>query len=233
VDTGSLDAARVGLTGPGALMLLGVLVSAAALPLGAWLPDAYPEASIAATVVLSAFTTKAAVYVLARVFPGVELLVWVGVITSVVAVAYAVVEDDLRRLLGYHIVSQVGFMVAAVGVGTSDSLAGAVGHATAHIFYKGLLLMAVGAVVYATGRTRISELGGLAGALPVGAGAVPGRCRVHLGHARVQRLPGQGAVGGVGERGWLRRGGLDAEGGVGGHVPERGLQAALLHVVRP
>lgn len=167
VSTGSLQFEGLDLTGPTSLILTGFLVSAAAVPLNAWLPDTYPTATVAATVLLSAFTTKSAVYALARGFPGVELLIWIGVLMALFGVVFAILEDDIRRLLSYHIVSQVGFMVAAIGVGTTAAVNGATAHATAHVLYKGLLLMGAGAVVYATGRSRTSELGGLYGALPV------------------------------------------------------------------
>ena len=144
------------------LILIGFAVGAAIPPLHAWIADAYPQASVAGTVFLSAFTTKAGVYVLARGFPGVELLVWLGVIMALYGVVFAVLENEIRRLLSYHIVSQVGFMVAAVGLGTELALNGAVAHAFAHIIYKGLLLMGAGAVLYAAGTSRLTELGGLA-----------------------------------------------------------------------
>ncbi|HSM66661.1 MAG TPA: proton-conducting transporter membrane subunit [Ilumatobacteraceae bacterium] len=167
VSTGSLEFDGLELTGPTSLVLTGFLVSAAAVPLHAWLPDTYPTATVAATVLLSAFTTKSAVYALARGFPGLELLIWIGVVMALVGVVFAILEDDIRRLLSYHIVSQVGFMVAAIGVGTAAAVNGATAHATAHVLYKGLLLMGAGAVVYATGRSRTSQLGGLRRALPV------------------------------------------------------------------
>jgi multicomponent Na+:H+ antiporter subunit D len=135
-------------------------------PLNAWLPDAYPAATVAGTVVLSAYTTKSAVYALARGFPGLELLLWLGVAMAIFGVVFAILEDDIRRLLSYHIVSQVGFMVAAIGVGTSMAIDGATAHAYAHVLYKGLLLMSAGAVLHATGRSRASELGGLVRVLP-------------------------------------------------------------------
>lgn len=166
VETGSLEFGQFELGGATGLILVGFLLSAAAVPLNAWLPDAYPESTVAGTVVLSAFTTKSAVYVLARGFPGLELLIWVGVTMAIFGVVYAIIEDDIRRLLSYHIISQVGFMVAAIGVGTEAAVNGATAHATAHILYKGLLLMGVGAVLYATGRSRASALGGLSRALP-------------------------------------------------------------------
>jgi multicomponent Na+:H+ antiporter subunit D len=148
------------------VILLGMAVSAAIPPLHAWIADAYPESSVSGTVFLSAFTTKAGVYALARGFAGTDLLLWVGVAMAIYGVVYAILEDDIRRLLAYHIVSQVGFMVAAIGVGTPAAVDGATAHAFAHILYKGLLLMGAGAVLHATGRSRLSELGGLARALP-------------------------------------------------------------------
>ena len=111
---------------------------------------------------LSAYTTKAAVYALARGFPGTQLLIYLGIIMALYGVVYAVLENDTRRLLAYHIVSQVGYMVAAVGIGTELAISGATAHAFAHILYKGLLLMGTGAVLHATGRSKMSELGGIA-----------------------------------------------------------------------
>jgi multicomponent Na+:H+ antiporter subunit D len=159
---GPLDAA-----GPGVLILLAFAVNAAIPPLHAWLTDAYPESSPAGAVFLSAFATKAAVYALARVFAGEPLLVWAGVAMALYGVVFAVLENDIRRLLGYHIVSQVGYMVAGVGLGTPMALSGAAAHAFCHILYKGLLMMGAGAVVHATGgRRRLTELGGLGPAMP-------------------------------------------------------------------
>lgn len=165
--TGELGFTALSLGEPGAWpILVGVLLSAAVPPLHAWLPDAYPRASVAGTVFLSAFTTKAAVYTLARGFPGVDLLVWLGVIMALYGTVYAVLANDIRRLLAYSIVSQVGYMVVAVGLGTDAAINGATAHAFAHILYKALLLMGAGAVVYATGRGKLGELGGLARAMP-------------------------------------------------------------------
>jgi multicomponent Na+:H+ antiporter subunit D len=161
-DTGSLTFTGFDVTPAAVLILLACALSAAIPPLHAWLPDAYPEASVAGTVFLSAYTTKAAVYALARGFAGWEVLVGVGVFMALYGVVYAVLENDVRRLLGYHIISQVGYMVAAVGVGTELAINGATAHAFAHILYKGLLLMGVGAVIHATGRAKMTELGGIA-----------------------------------------------------------------------
>lgn len=161
-QTGSLVFTGFELTAATSLILVAFLLSAAVPPLHAWLPDAYPEASVAGTVFLSAYTTKAAVYALARGFAGVEVLVWLGVIMALYGVVYAVLENDIRRLLAYHIISQVGYMVAAIGIGTEMAVNGATAHAFAHILYKGLLLMGAGAVIHATGRAKMTELGGIA-----------------------------------------------------------------------
>jgi multicomponent Na+:H+ antiporter subunit D len=149
------------------LMLIGVILNAAVPPLHAWLTDAYPEGTVTGSVFMSAFTTKTAVYVLVRVFPGTELLIWLGTIMALYGVVYAVLENDSRRLLAYHIISQVGYMVAGVGIGTDLSLNGSVSHAFAHILYKGLLFMGAGAVIEMTGRRKLTELGGLYRTMPI------------------------------------------------------------------
>ncbi len=149
------------------LILIGFLVNAGAPPLSAWLPDAYPEASFSGTVFLSAFTTKTAVYVLIRGFPGTELLIWVGLFMVFYGIVYALLENDMRRILAYSIVNQVGFMIAGIGIGTEMALNGAAAHAFTHIIYKALLLMSAGSVLMMTGRRKCSELGGLFHTMPL------------------------------------------------------------------
>ncbi|MCX7962260.1 MAG: Na(+)/H(+) antiporter subunit D [Burkholderiales bacterium] len=149
------------------LILAAFLVNAGAPPLSAWVADTYPEASWSGTVFLSAFTTKTAVYVLLRGFPGTELLVWVGLWMVFYGIVFALLENDMRRILAYSIVNQVGFMVAGVGLGTEMALNGAAAHAFTHILYKALLLMSAGAVLHATGRRKCSELGGLFRTMPL------------------------------------------------------------------
>ena len=160
---GAVGAGTIG----GAMILAGFLLNAAAPPLSAWLPDAYPEASYSGTVFLSAFTTKAAVCVLIRGFPGTEILVWVGLFMIFYGIIYALLENDIRRILAYSIVNQVGFMVVGVGIGTEMALNGAAAHAAAHIIYKALLLMSAGAVLYQTGKRKCTDLGGLFQSMPV------------------------------------------------------------------
>ena len=131
-----------------------------------WLQDAYPEATVTGTVFLSAFTTKAAVYALARGFPGTEMLIYVGAAMTAFPIFYAVIENDLRRVLAYSLNNQLGFMVVGVGIGTPMALNGAAGHAFAHILYKALLFMSMGAVLYRVGTIKGSELGGLYKSMP-------------------------------------------------------------------
>ena len=148
------------------LILAGFCVNAAVVPLHAWLPDAYPRASVAGAVYMCAFTTKTAVYVLARGFAGWEVLAIAGTCMAVFGVLYACIENNARRILSYHIVSQVGYMVAGIGIGTAMTLNGAVAHAYAHILYKGLLFMGTGAILYSVGTAKLDKLGGLATKLP-------------------------------------------------------------------
>lgn len=155
------------------LILLAFLINAAVPPLHAWLADAYPEATVTGAVFLTAFTTKSAIYVLIRGFPGVELLTWLGAIMAVYGVVFAVLENDIRRLLAYHIISQVGYMVSGVGMGVIGTAAGqmaingATAHAFCHILYKALLFMGAGAVLQVTGRSKLTDLGGLYRFMPI------------------------------------------------------------------
>jgi len=148
------------------LIMAGFMLNAAVPPLHAWLPDAYAEATVPGSVFMCAFTTKTAIYALARGFAGTEILVPLGVIMALYGVVYAVLENDCRRLLAYHIISQVGYMVAGVGIGTQLAINGACAHAFAHILYKGLLFMGTGAVLHMTGKSKFSELGALWNRMP-------------------------------------------------------------------
>jgi multicomponent Na+:H+ antiporter subunit D len=136
-QTGSLAFGPMTLQDPGAkLILFGFLLNAAVPPIHAWLADAYPEGTVTGSVFMTAFTTKTGVYVLARGFAGTELLVWLGAIMAVYGVVYAVLENDIRRLLAYHIISQVGYMVCGVGLGSPMSINGTSAHAFCHILYR-------------------------------------------------------------------------------------------------
>jgi multicomponent Na+:H+ antiporter subunit D len=150
----------------GLLIFLGFGVKAAFPLLHGWLQDAYPEATVTGTVFLSAFTTKVAIYALARGFAGAEILVPIGLAMTAFPIFYAVIENDLRRVLAYSLINQLGFMVIGIGIGTELALNGAVAHAFADILFKGLLFMTMGAVLYRVGTIKGSELGGLYKSMP-------------------------------------------------------------------
>ena len=149
------------------LIAIGIAVNAAIPPLHAWLPDAYPESTATGTVYLSSFTTKAAIYLMLRMMSGLTDLVWIGAIVAIYGACMAIMENGIRRLLAYHIVSQLGMMIAAAGVGEAIGIDAATAHAFTNILFKGVLMMGAGAVIYATGRSNINELGGLAKKMPV------------------------------------------------------------------
>jgi multicomponent Na+:H+ antiporter subunit D len=167
-DTGNLTVGRIQTQSLASwLILVGFLLNAAVPPLQAWLADAYPESTATGGVFLSAFTTKTAVYTLLRVFPGWEILIWLGAIMTIYGIIYAIMENDCRRILAYSIINQVGFMVCGIGIGTAMSINGAAAHAFAHIIYKGLLWMSAGSVLYMTGKTKCTDLGGLYKTMPL------------------------------------------------------------------
>ena len=167
-NTGSIEFSYIGLSGLDSwFIFLGIALNAAIPPFHPWLKDAYPEATITGVIFLSALTTKSAVYLLARTFPGTELLIWVGAIMTVYPVFYAMLENNLRRVLSYSLINQVGFMVVGIGIGSELALNGTVAHAFSHILYKGLLFMSVGAVMHMTGKDHCSDLGGLYKTMPL------------------------------------------------------------------
>ena len=149
------------------MILIGILINAAAPPVSAWLADAYPEASPTGSVFLSAFTTKTAVLALILLFPGEPVLIGIGLFMVMYGIIFALLENDVRRILAYSVVNQVGFMVVAVGIGTEMALNGATAHAFAHIIYKALLFMSAGVVIYRTGKNKCMELGGLFRTMPL------------------------------------------------------------------
>ncbi|ELZ76580.1 Na(+)/H(+) antiporter subunit D [Haloferax sp. Atlit-6N] len=152
---------------PAALAALGIGVNVGYVGLHTWLPDTYPRPHFAASVFLSVYTTKTGVYGLARAFPDGNLAIaYMGTAMAVVGVGYALMQNDMRRLLAYHIQSQVGYMVAGVGIGTALATAGAFAHVYNHILYKALLFMTAGVVLSRTGEENLKYLGNLRGALP-------------------------------------------------------------------
>ena len=168
LQNGTLTFTYIGLDGvAGWLIFLAFGIKCAFPFLHNWLIDAYPEATPTWTVFLVAITTKVAVYALARGFPGTEMLVWIGAAMACFPIFYAVIENDLRRVLAYSLINQLGFMVVGIGIGTELALNGAAAHAFSHVIYKALLMMSMGAVLHMTGRINGSDLGGLYKSMPI------------------------------------------------------------------
>ncbi|MEP1445985.1 MAG: Na(+)/H(+) antiporter subunit D [Paraglaciecola sp.] len=165
--SGSLLFENIGLTGVhGWLIFIAFGIKCGFPFLHNWLTDGYPEATPTGTVFLSAFTTKVAVYALARGYPGTELLVYIGAAMTCFPIFFAVIENDLRRVLAYSLINQLGFMVVGIGIGTALAINGAVAHAFNDVIFKGLLFMSMGAVLHVTGKMNGSELGGLYKTMP-------------------------------------------------------------------
>jgi multicomponent Na+:H+ antiporter subunit D len=167
VETGSIAVTHLGTGTADVFILIGFGLNAAFIPIHTWLPDAYPEGTVTGSVFMSVYTTKTGVYVLARCFAGMPLVAYMGGIMTVYGVLFALLQNDARRLLSYHIVSQVGYMVAGVGVGTELGINGGIAHVFNHILYKALLFMSMGSVLYMTGKRKLTEMGGLAKYMPV------------------------------------------------------------------
>jgi multicomponent Na+:H+ antiporter subunit D len=166
-DTGSIAFNHIGIDSLGGKIIFLAFGIKCAFPLlHNWLQDAYPEATVTGTVILSAFTTKLAVYALARGYAGTEVLILIGTIMTAFPIFYAVIENDLRRVLAYSLNNQLGFMVVGIGIGTELSINGTAAHAFSHILYKALLFMSMGAVLFRTGTIKGSELGGLHKTMP-------------------------------------------------------------------
>jgi len=166
-ETGSISFERMTLGSLGTWLIFISFGIKCAFPLlHNWLQDSYPAATITGTVILSAFTTKLAVYALARGFAGTEILIYIGAIMTLFPIFFAEIENDLRRVLAYSLNNQLGFMVVGIGVGTEMAINGTASHAFAHILYKALLFMSVGAVMLRTGTSKASELGGLCRTMP-------------------------------------------------------------------
>lgn len=149
------------------LILLGVAVNAAIPPLNAWISDAYPESTMGGTVYMASYTTKVGVFCLIKLFAGTEFLLYFGVFMAVWGACMALIENDLRRLFSYHIISQLGYMVAALAIGGPGGIDGASAHLFNNILYKGTLFMCSGVLIAATGKRKISELGGLGKKMPI------------------------------------------------------------------
>ncbi len=157
----------VGLDGTAAWLIFVAIGIKCGFPLlHNWITDAYPEATEAGTVLMCAFTTKVAVYLLARLYPGTEVLIYIGAAMTVFPIFYAVIENNLRRVLSYSMINQLGFMVCGIGIGTELAINGAISHAFNDVIFKSLLFMSMGAVLFRTGRIHASDLGGLYKSMP-------------------------------------------------------------------
>ena len=170
-ETGSPAFGHIGLGSLAGILIFTAFGIKCAFPLvHSWLTDAYPEATPTGMVFLAAFTTKVAVYGLARSFAGTEVLIYIGTAMTMFPIFFAVIENDLRRVLAFSLINQVGFMVVGIGIGTELALNGAISHAFNDVLFKGLLLMSMGAVLHQTGKINGSELGGLYKTMPITTG---------------------------------------------------------------
>lgn len=167
IDTGSIAIGSLLPGIPSVLILLGIGVNAAFVPFHIWLPDVYSKAPFASSLLLSVFTTKSAVYALARMFPGMSAISYMGAFMALFGVIMALRQSDARKLLSYHVISQIGFMAAGVGMGTFLGIDGSLYHAFNNILYKTLLFMCIGAVIYRTGKQNLADLGGFAASMPI------------------------------------------------------------------
>jgi len=163
----------------GWLILLAIGIKCGFPFLHMWMQDAYPKASITGTVILSAFTTKMAIYALARGYVGTDILIYIGAVMTCFPVFFALIENDLRRVLSFSLNNQLGFMVCGIGIGTELAMNGVVGQVFVHVIFKSLLFMSIGAVMYRVGTAKASELGGLFRSMPftavfclIGAGSI-------------------------------------------------------------
>lgn len=151
----------------GALILLAFGIKAAFPLLHNWLHHAYPAASATGAVVLSVFTTKLAIYALARGYAGSEILIPVGAVMALGAAILGNFEDDLRRRVTYALQTQLGLMTAAIGIGSELAINAAVAHAVIGVLYIALLLMGLGVVLHQHGRISARACGGLSRGMPL------------------------------------------------------------------
>jgi len=157
------------------LLLVGFGMKAGLAPFHPWLPDAHAEAPTPVSVLLSGVMIKVAIYALARTvnifFPALPVLtvfgVALGVFTMILGVLLALSQDDLKRLLAYSSVSQMGYVLAGLALGSYLGAFGGLFHLLNHALFKALLFMAAGAIIFATGARRVSQLGALSGRMPI------------------------------------------------------------------
>ena len=185
VDTGSYEVIMVtksgGIIAP-VLFLLGCFVKAGAVPLHIWLPDAHPAAPSPVSAFLSGVMIKIGAYGIIRfIFPILNfdlpatnfgeilssLIMSIGVASMLIGVLLALLQTDVKRLLAYHSISQMGYILLGIGLGTKLGLAGGLYHLVNHTMFKGLLFLCMGAVIYSTGTRKLDNLGGLWKRMPI------------------------------------------------------------------
>jgi len=185
VDTGSYEVIVVTKSGgfiAAVLFLLGCFVKAGVVPLHTWLPDAHPAAPSPVSAFLSGMMIKIGAYGIIRfIFPILNfdlpatnfgeilssLIISIGVASMLIGVLLALLQTDVKRLLAYHSISQMGYILLGIGLGTKLGLAGGLYHLVNHAMFKGLLFLCMGAVIYSTGTRKLDNLGGLWKRMPI------------------------------------------------------------------
>jgi multicomponent Na+:H+ antiporter subunit D len=163
-----------------AFVVVGVSLKLALFPLHAWLPNAYAYAPSWATVFLSATATKVAIYLLVRYYfavfgaaidiralPIAELIVVLSIAAMIVASFIAVFETDLKRMLAYSSVAQIGYITLGIGLANQAGLTGGLTHIINHALMKSALFLAVGAMFYRVGTVQLKELAGIGRKMPL------------------------------------------------------------------
>ena len=156
-----------------ALMLVALIAKSVQVPLHTWIPEAMAAPTPVSSLLHAACYVTAGVYLAARMhsfrpWPVAwgATLVWIGTVTMVVGVMYAMVQTDLKRMLAFSTVSQIGYMMMGLGIGTPLAIVAGLLHCLNHGFFKGGLFLNAGAVQHAAGTRNMNELGGLAGKMP-------------------------------------------------------------------
>ena len=148
------------------LVMIAVGIKMAFIGLHTWLPKNYSQVSFPISLLLSAYTTKVGVYALYRLVGPGKFIAYAGVICAFVGVMLALLQTDIRRVLSYHLIGQVGFMVVGLGLGTELGKVGAFTHLWNHVVYKGLLFMVAGVLIYSAGESDLKKIGGAIEVLP-------------------------------------------------------------------
>ena len=158
------------------LFLMGFGLKAALVPFHAWLPDAHPSAPAPISAMLSGVLIKVlGVYAIARIFFNIiginnislSILMFLGVVSMLIGVILALAQWDVKRLLAYHSISQIGYVILGIGLGTPLGILGGVFHLFNHSVFKSLLFLNSGALDYALGTRDLRDMGGLREKMPI------------------------------------------------------------------